>query len=339
MLKRAITTGVSLLVTLGLTGAPAQATEDGKGGRVTAVAHGPKPPKSTKNDVTLTKPTFPKDNHGIPPKPPKPGSPQILTGSSRDYGVGSLGLSNTGMDGTVYMGNPWMTVADANGTGLAPHSLAELSVSSDSNANTIEVGWIKTTGQSYSKFFVSAWTAAAGWLGYGTSFTLYAGRTYSPGDDVPLAEQGTGKDFTIQYDGTTLCGGSGTGAWWLGYNSTWIGYYCENVWAAGTGLRQGTSDFAQAFHEQAYDTTRGFFCSDMGNGKQGSGGSGVGAAYFASLRLFGQATTNPPTDFYVRTVPSTATHFTVSKTSNRTFYSGGPGKDSTGTGVGTTGSC
>lgn len=340
--------GVSLLATGALAAGalsvatPAQAAPPAPAAPVAAPGTGPaaapvetnrpklKPPKPTKHDRTIRKPDWGDNNHQ---PPPAPDAITPRTGTSREYGAGSQALTNTGVDGNVYNANPWVTFSDAVG-----HSLASINVSSDSQAQNIEVGWRKDLSGGNPKFFVSSHVNGI-WQGYNTGFTLYGSRTYSPGDDVPAGDLGTGQNYVIQFDGSTTCGVSGTGAWWLGYKGTWFGYYCEQVWGIGTGLRQGTSDFAQVFHEIAYDTTRGFYCSDVGNGHDGSGG--VGAAYFASVRFFGNATTNPPLDLFVRTSPTSPLYGRISvfKASNRTFYSGGPGSNSTNTAKGTNGAC
>lgn len=291
----------------------------------------PRPPKPTKKDVRLTRPY----TTGVKYRPPaRPGTPTILVGTSRDYAVASLALSNQGADANVQNVNPFVTNTDLTGT----HSLAEVSVSSTTQLEIAEVGWRKTAADAAPKIFVYSWVNGVG-QGYGTNFTLWAGRTYSPGDTITT---GSAAKYGLFYDSTTPCGtGGNTGAWWANYANTWMGYYCDQNFTAATGMNTGTADFDQWFFEYAYDTTRGFFCGDMGSGSQGSlGAAGLpDIGFFGSMRMFGQPTTNPPFTPYIRTIPTAATHITVYAASARTYYGGGPGKNSTGTAVGTKGSC
>lgn len=331
MIKRILTaSAVSLLAILGPSATPAHATG---ANRPTVTAEKPtfKAPKATARDVRITKPTWPAGNHRVPPRP---GQPTILTGTSRDYAVASLALTNTGSDLNINQVNPFVTNTDLTGS----HSLAEVSVSSNSQAQIIEAGWRKTAADTVPKFFVASWVNGV-FQGYGTNFTLHAGRVISPGDNLTT---GVAKKYSIQYDSGTVCGAT-TGAWWILHDVTFVGYYCANLFTAASGIRTGTADFDQWFFEIAYDTTRGYWCGDMGSGSQGSLGSGglPDVGYLASMRMFGQVTTLPTFNPFMRTVPASPTFGThsINAASNRTMYGGGPGRNSAGTALGSKGSC
>lgn len=298
------------------------------------------PPHTTGTKGLPKSARWAKDNHGIAPKPSKPGDVTTFGTVTREYGVGSLGLNNTGMDGNVYMGNPWVTFSDGDGGG-GGHSIAQFAISSNSQQQILEWGWRKSYTGGNVKLFFSSWVNGV-WQGYNNSAFVVTGTTPLPGDDVPAADLGTAKAMAIQWDGTQSCGGV-TGRWYFAYAGSFKGYVCASNFPVGSGLRTGTSDFGQAFGEitmESNSTHAGFYCSDMGNGKQGSLGTGT-AAYFGSLRLFGNATTNPPTDFFVYTSPASPLYGRISvfKASNRTFSYGGPGSNSTNTAVGTNGAC
>ncbi len=339
MIKRRILAalaGVSLLASALVGTTPAQAattTPTAAAAPVDRDLVWPAKPKAVGKKLT-GKALWGKDaNHGLPPRP---GEVTTLGVINRDYGIGSLGLNNTGMDGNVYMGNPWVTFSDGSGG----HSLAEFAISSDSQQQVLEWGWRKGYNGGAPKFFVGTWINGA-FAGYNANFNA-TGSAPLPGDDVPSTDFGVGKAFVIQWDGTQSCGGI-TGQWWYGYAGAWKGYVCASVFPAGSGLRTGTSDFGQAFGEITMDSASShpnYYCSDMGNGKQGSLGNTM-AAYFGSLRLFGNATTNPPTLFFVHTSPASPLYgrISVAAQSNRTFSYGGPGSNSTNTAVGTTGAC
>ncbi len=332
-MKRIISAGAAFLLALGVlfgVPTPASATPRDAADPSGLPAASTQRPPANATGKTMHKPYT---ANGVKYKPPAdPNQPHVLTGESRDYSIASLALSNTGAYANINQVNPFVTNADLTGT----HSLAEIALEDTAQSNIIEIGWRKTAADTAPKLFVYSWVNGVG-QGYGTNFTLYGARTWSPGDTVTT---GSAKQYRWQYESTTTCG-SDHGAWWFQYDATWVGWYCANLFPVGTSLRNGTSDFGQWFFENVYDTTRGFFCSDQGSGTQGSSGSAglPDIGYISSMAMLGQPTTNPPFNPYIRTSPTTATHITVNIASNRTFYGGGPGKNSTGTGVGSKGSC
>jgi len=349
MLKRlvgSIALSISLLAgAVGVGSSPALATEDSKG--IVSDAQ----PRDSHSELIWpakrpsaadrpgTQGRWANDNHALPRNPKLPSTLGTIT---REYGVGSQALSNTGIDGNMTGINPFVSFSDKDPL-LDGHSIAEWTISSDSQAQQMEWGLRKSYGGGNSKFFVGTWVNGV-FAGYNANVTLYAGRNTAnePGDDIPAADINTNKSWAIQWDGTTSCSGS-TGAWWFAYNGGWVGYVCKMVFPVGSGLRNGTADFNQVFGEITYDSASphaGYYCSDMGRGNQGSLGA-IPAAFFGSVRFFGNATTNPPLDLSVRTIPASPVfgRITVSKASNRTFYYGGPGSNSTNTAVGTVNAC
>lgn len=216
MLKRILscTAVTAALMAIGLAGpAPAATAVIGHSSTVAAEASRPalKPPKSTPFDRTISRPTWRADNH-VPP--PAPGAPSVRS-TSREYGIGSQAITNTGLSATVYMGNPHVVFAD----GATGHSLV---------------------------------------------------------------------------------------------------------------------------HEVTYETTgshAGYYCSDVGNGHDGS--AGAGSAYFSSALFAGQMSS--AVNLFVYTNPGSPLYGRLSVAafsgSTRSFYSGGPGSNSTNTAKGTNGAC
>jgi len=71
------------------------------------------------------------------------------------------------------------------------------------------------------------------------------------------------------------------GAWWISYNSTFVGYYPDEAWtSAGVEFTQG--DYLQAFGEVA--TAQSKPCSAMGNG-HGMADTAVSAASIKNVTL------------------------------------------------------
>jgi hypothetical protein len=206
------------------------------------------------------------------------------------------------------------------------HTLAELAVSKAGTGNIVEVGFNVDTvvnGNADPHVFVFNWTAhtpgcynACGWVPYGTGIQA--------GDNIN-GDVGLSKFMEIQHF---------SGAWWIAYGGSWMGYFPDSDWAGSTFT---SIDFTQVFGEVAAGTTTP--CTDMGNGVLGNSSNTATAAKLGSYTQVPNVSNNVLTG--PSSVPNTIpTNVYVSYAqSARTFVYGGPGWNSAGTGAGTTGSC
>lgn len=258
------------------------------------------------------------------------GSPSVCY----SYVGGMQTVSNVGVAGTIDIGCPFVYSADY-------HSLGEVTSIRDDGSGVrqiVELGWRKTSAGTC-QLFVYAWKNGVGlgyngggYVDYAPNTTVYAGMTVTAGQRMSLR---------ITYDAATPSGG----AWWMwvdpdGSGPTagdWIGYYPQSVWS-GLSTAFTTANQIQGFFELASSVVESR--SDMGDGYQGSGGSGASPApaVLGSVS-YGTATgvyANATLGYYV--IPTGSTKWTQNTPSVRTFYGGGPGWDSTGTTIGVTGS-
>jgi hypothetical protein len=179
------------------------------------------------------------------------------------------------------------------------HTLAELSVQSADGEQIVEAGW--NVDRSVNKdsdphLFVYYWKDKKGQCYNACGFTMYS-KTVKPGDTLPV---GTQKRFGIQHS---------SGAWWVAYDSEWIGYFLDKNWD-GKYTKAGA---VQWFGEVAAATS-GKPCTQMGNGLEAVDGN---AARIGSISM-----TNGPA---VNVAPRvTSKYYSVLWRSETTFRYGGP---------------
>jgi hypothetical protein len=146
------------------------------------------------------------------------------------------------------------------------HTLAEIAVESADQKQTVEVGW--TVDRSLNKgdtdphFFVYHWVDdetscynACGWVQYS--------KNVQPGDIVATGS----KRFGIVRSSS---------AWWINYDSEWIGYFPDTLWDG----RYKKAGLVQWFGEVASKSADP--CSDMGTGKDAGDD---GAARFGTIAM------------------------------------------------------
>jgi hypothetical protein len=194
------------------------------------------------------------------------------------YAGSSQGLTVAGAETSA------SALIDVKNTSLAAadsHTLAELAVEDNSQAQIVEVGYTKdpaTFGDSNVHLFVYHWVNTSGTC-YSTptnlcGFSLYSGRVNSPGDDITAAV-GTQKQFGMQYF---------SGAWWISYNGNWVGSFPASIWTGATPPVTTFTNFRifQGFGEVAANSTAP--CTDMGAGTFPSGTSParVGSVTYSS---------------------------------------------------------
>jgi Neprosin len=235
----------------------------------------------------------------VPPKPPaaNQSSNQAVKQASQTvffhYNVGSQTAVTDGAYANLTINKPTLDTSDY-------HSLSEVAVQSADGTQVVEVGWTVdrvVNGDADPHLFVYHWVNGQPACYNGCGFVQYS-ENVSPGDTLP---QDTTKRVGIQYY---------SGAWWIAYDTEWVGYFPGSLWS--NNFTQ--SGMVQFFGEVAASTSSP--CTDMGNGLDGATDS-------SSARIGSVSFINGPTvDLNVYT---TSNHYDVSKRSGRTFRYGGSG--------------
>jgi hypothetical protein len=179
------------------------------------------------------------------------------------------------------------------------HSLAEIAVQSADGRQIVEVGWTvdrAVNGDDDPHLFVYHWVDRQESCYNGCGFVNYSQNAW-PGMTLP---EGVPKRFGIQYY---------YGAWWIAYDSEWIGYFPDRLWG-GTFTRSG---LIQWFGEVAASSDAP--CTQMGNGRWGEDPY---AARIGSVALL--AGPEP-----VIQVKAQTPYYAGYRASDRTMRYGGPG--------------
>jgi hypothetical protein len=185
------------------------------------------------------------------------------------------------------------------------HSLGEIAVQSVDGRQTVEVGWTVNRamhGDDEPHLFVYHWVDKQPSCYNSCGFVPYS-KTVVPGMTLP---QGVSKRFGIQY----FKDGDGNGAWWIAYDSEWVGFFPDTLW----GGRYTRSGLVQWYGEVA--TERGAPCGTwMGNGEDGESPA---AARIGTISLI----EGPAVNIVVDDKPQNP-FYTVVKASERTMRYGG----------------
>jgi hypothetical protein len=206
----------------------------------------------------------------VPPAPPSTVSSVMAAAAKADkpiyhYLVGTQLGETDGSWANLTIEKPRLAEGDF-------HTLAEISVESGGETpHAVEVGWTVdrgVNGDSDPHLFVYYWKDGVPICYNACGFTMYS-KTVKPGDTLPVGES---KRFGIQHSG---------GAWWIAYDSEWIGYFSDKNWES----RFTKGSVTQWFGEVAASTLTP--CTQMGNGKLATNGS---AARIGSISM-----TNGPT--------------------------------------------
>jgi hypothetical protein len=166
------------------------------------------------------------------------------------YSTGSEATTADGMYAAIDIKKPTLAKGDF-------HTLAEIAVQSADTNQTIEVGWTidrSVNGDEDPHIFVYHWVN-----GVPTCYNVCGGFVpykggVAPGDTLPAD---TLKKFGIQHN---------DGAWWIAYDTTFVGYFPDKEWASqGVNFTQG--GYFQAWGEVAASSS----CpvgTQMGSGVQ-----------------------------------------------------------------------
>lgn len=166
----------------------------------------------------------------------------------------------------------------------ANHSLGEIAVMKDNTCTTcatVEIGWTVSQaqfGDNAPHLFGYWWKNGVG-QGYngGSGFVPYATPSATLGQSL-AAVSGTAKRFGIQHSPAV---GSTPAAWWLAYDTGWVGYYPDTLWSStaygippsnSPAITFTTTAYYRMFGEVAYSGTQALStaCAWMGNGIQGT---------------------------------------------------------------------
>jgi hypothetical protein len=180
-------------------------------------------------------------------------TPPVVTGGTDNnskallfYSTASEATTADGMYAALDIKKP--TLADGDF-----HTLAELAVQSADTHQTVEVGWNvdrSVNGDDDPHLFVFHWVNNVPTCYNTCDFVPYKGGV-APGDTLP---SDTLKKFGIQHT---------NGAWWVAYDTTWVGYFPDKDWSSqGVDFTQG--GYFQAWGEVAAATAK--TCTQMGSG-------------------------------------------------------------------------
>jgi hypothetical protein len=230
---------------------------------------------------------------------PAPTSSTGTADANYYYTVGSMAVEADGFYSNLTIAKPTLSTKDY-------HTLAEVAVQ-DANNNIVEVGWTVDRGVNKGDvnphMFVYHWVNGAKSCYNGCGWEQVSD-TVKPGDTLATGA----KKFGLQYFDD---------AWWVSYDSEFIGYFPANLWTSAGQTFEKTSN-VQVFGEVAA-TSVDTPCSQMGNGILGSLLDKTAAVIGSAQNI------NAPTaSLYIRATPVTK-YYTVAQLSTRTFLSGGPG--------------
>jgi hypothetical protein len=240
----------------------------------------------------------------VPPAPPAVGAAQAAAADrvvNFHYVVGAELGETDGTWANLTVEKPKLVEGDY-------HTLAELAVQSADTQQTVEVGWNvdrSVNGDDDPHLFVFYWKDGKRTCYNSCGWTQYS-KTVKPGDTLPVGAQ---KRFGIQHSNN---------AWWIAYDSEWIGYFSDKNWEG----RYTKGGVTQWFGEVAAATLTP--CTQMGNGL--GAGSG-GAARIGSISM----TNGPAVKFDLDARPKmelapdvTYSPYTYNARSDTTFRYGGP---------------
>jgi hypothetical protein len=248
---------------------------------------------------TSKKRTLHRGRTTVPPQPPLA---EPVPGAARDvkyhYATAYQYVETDGTYANLVIGRPTLAKEDY-------HTLAEIAVQSADGQQIVEVGWTVDRGVNEGSedphLFVYHWVNGKETCYNACGFVQYS-KTVTPGYVLP---QGASKQFGIQY---------ANGAWWIAYDSEWVGYFPDKLWF-GNFTRSG---LVQWFGEVASSNSQP--CTAMGTGEPPTSGK---AARIGTISLM-----NDKAPAYLTKPRSPETDDPIYKMvplTDRTFRYGGPG--------------
>lgn len=156
-----------------------------------------------------------------PPAPPRVAEAGVLKAAAADDGKPAYNYAGALQKGETDGSWANLTIEKPKLVGGDYHSLAEIAVQTEFGEQAVEVGWTVDPGVNnkdvnphlfvfYWKDHVAQCYNACGWVQYD--------KLVKPGATLPYPAQ---KRFGIQHSG---------GAWWIAYDSAWIGAFPDTNW-------------------------------------------------------------------------------------------------------------
>jgi neprosin-like protein len=162
------------------------------------------------------------------------------------YSTARQEVVSDGVYSTITIAKPWLADEDY-------HTLAELAVQSGDSKQIVEVGWTvdrrTNNGSEDPHLFVYHWVNKQESCYNGCGWVQYS-KNVKPGDTLPLGTKRFGIQFT-------------NGAWWIAYDSEWIGSFPAELWTE-EGVTFEQTGLVQLFGEVAVSNEEKT-CTDMGN--------------------------------------------------------------------------
>ena len=192
---------------------------------------------------------------------------------------------------------------EVNPAQTGEHSLQELALQDTARVSTVEVGWTvdpELNGDSRPHLFVYHWvdgqTSCYNGCGFvPVSRTVTAGMPLHAGRTAELGLRDIGGD------------------WWVLYDHEKVGYFPGSLWNGGYQRAQVVTAFGEVAENEGDVPS----CTDMGNGRPGSG---PGASWVDDYRLYGAA--DRPRFTVTASSPDS---YDYGKASATSFRLGGPG--------------
>lgn len=190
------------------------------------------------------------------------------------------------------------------------HSLAEIAVQSADGNQVVEVGWTVDRGVNEGSdephLFVYHWVNDTESCYNACGFVQYS-KTVAPGLKLPLGPKRFGIEFY-------------KGAWWIAYDSEWLGYFPAALWR-NKGVEFTKTGLVQWFGEVAAATTEP--CTQMGTGSTPDKSS---AARIGTISLIVDNKDVPPAYSIMTLSEDVDTPvYTITPVSERTARYGGNG--------------
>ena len=218
------------------------------------------------------------------------------------YAAGSQYVEADGSYANLVIGRPKLGDADY-------HSLAEIAVQSEDEKQKVEVGWTVDRGVNEGSedphLFVYHWVNDKGACYNACGFVPVGSGKTVVGGSLPY---GQSKRFGIRHY---------SGAWWIAYDSEWIGYFPDRLWT-DKKVEFTKSGLIQWFGEVA--SSRLEPCSEMGTGEPATSEA---AARIGTISLIIEPEQTPALVTRTISPERESGYYPVEQRSERTFRYGG----------------
>ncbi len=263
---------------------------------------GPQAEYNPKGFTSRTR-TLRKSRTTVAPQPPlSEPAPRPTKDVHYHYAAASQYVEADGSYANLVIGRPKLGADDY-------HTLAEIAVQSADEDQKVEVGWTVDRGVNEGSedphLFVYHWVNDRGACYNACGFVPYGSAKNVVGGALPY---GVSKRFGIRHY---------SGAWWIAYDSEWIGYFPDKLWTdkdvdfTRSGLIQWFGEVASSKLEP---------CSQMGTGESATSEA---AARIGTIALIGAKSPDPVLITRTLSPEREVGYYGVDQRSERTFGYGG----------------